>query len=108
MFFGIAGTGGASGALGTGCDCAGDRAGDGSRNVRSVIDPTLPLRSSCDGPLDDPATELPMDDVDPALRSVRLVWTSATDVGVVGRDRNAAAAAEDDNEAFEDRFFRKA
>lgn len=103
---GIAGTGGASGELGTGCD----RAGEGSRNVRSVIDPELPLRSSCDpgGPLVDPATELPTDDVDPALRSVLLVWTSATDVGVVGRDRNAAAAAAEDRDAFEERFFKKA
>lgn len=102
MFLGIAGTGGASGALGTGCDgCV--RIGEGSRNVRSVIDPELPLRSSCDpgGPLVDPATELPTDDVDPALRSVRLVWTSATEVGVVGRDRNAADAAAADKDAFE-------
>lgn len=109
MFLGIAGTGGASGALGTGCEGC-DRIGDGSRNVRSVIDPELPLRSSCDpgGPLVDPAAELPTDDVDPALRSVRFVWTSATEVGVVGSDRKAAAAAADDKDAFDDRFFRKA
>jgi len=42
MFLGITGTGGASIALGTGDD----RDGDGSRNVRSDIDPELPLRCS--------------------------------------------------------------
>lgn len=101
---GIAGTGGASTALGTGCE------GDGSRNVRSDMDEELPLRSSCDpgGPLDDPATELPTDDVDPLLRRVRLVCTSATLVGVVGRDRNAVAAAADERDALEAWFFRKA
>jgi Fe2+ transport system protein FeoA len=39
IFFGMAGTGGASAALGTG------RAGEGSRKVRSDIDPLLPRRS---------------------------------------------------------------
>jgi hypothetical protein len=102
-FFGIAGTGGASAALGTG------RAGEGSRNVRSDIDPELPLRSSCDpgGPLVDP-TELPIEEVEPLLRSVLFVTTSATEVGVVGRAFRAAAAAAEESEAVEGRFFRKA
>lgn len=62
---GIAGTGGASTALGT---C---RAGEGSRNVRSDIDPLLPLRSS--SVLGFPPTELPIDDVEPDLRIVLFV-----------------------------------
>jgi hypothetical protein len=100
IFLGIEGTGGASAALGTGCD----RDGEGSLKVLSDIDPELPLRSSCDPkvPRADPAFELPIEDVEPVLRSILLVWTSATDVGVVGKDRNAAAAAADDSDAFED------
>lgn len=65
ILFGIAGTGGASGALGTPLD------GEGSRNVRSDIDPLLPRRSR--GGRDDPATELPTDDVEPDLRIIRFV-----------------------------------
>lgn len=100
----MAGTGGASAALGTGCE------GEGSRNVRSLIDEELPLRSSCgrDCPFDDPVTELPIDDVEPLLRRVRLVCTSATLVGVVGLDRRAAAAAAEDRDALEAWFFKKA
>lgn len=63
--FGIAGTGGASIALGT------PRDGEGSRNVRSDIEPLLGLRSSSG--LVDPATELPIDDVEPDLRSILFV-----------------------------------
>lgn len=98
------GTGGASGELGTA------RAGEGSRKVRSDIDPLLPRRSRalpC-GPLVDPAIELPIDELEPARRSIRLVWTSPTDTGVVGRARNAAAAAAADSDALEAWFFRKA
>jgi len=104
MFLGIEGTGGASGALGTGCD----RPGEGSRNVRSDNDPELPRRWSCDpdGPFTDPA--LPMEEAEPDLRRVLFVCTSATEVGVVGRDRRAAAAAAEESEAFEAWFFRKA
>lgn len=104
MLFGIAGTGGASGALGTACD------GDGSRNVRSVIDPELPFRCNVGlGPLcTDPAAELPIEDAEPDLRRVLFVWTSATDVGVVGRDRRAAPAAAEARDAFEAWFFKKA
>ncbi len=67
------------------------------------MDPELPLRSRTD-----PLPELPMEEVEPALRRVRLVWTSATDVGVVGRDLRAVAAAAEDNEVFEFRWERKA
>jgi hypothetical protein len=104
IFFGMAGTGGASAALGTG------RAGEGSRKVRSDIDPLLPRRwRVCPGgPPFDPATELPIDEVEPVLWSILLVWTSPTDTGVVGRDRNAAAAAAEESDAFEAWFFRKA
>ena len=100
IFLGIAGTGGASAALGTGRD----RDGEGSRKVLSDIDPELPLRSSCDTgcPRVDPALELPMEDVEPVLLIIRLVWTSATEVGLIGRDRRAAAAAADDSDTFED------
>lgn len=106
MFFGIAGTGGASMALGTGEE----RDGDCSRKVRSVIEPELPRRTSADpgGLRTEPATELPAEEVDPFRRMVLLVWTSATDVGVVGLDRNAAAAAAEDKEAFEGRWDRNA
>ena len=65
IFFGIAGTGGASTALGT----AGED--EESRNVLSVIDPELPLR--CSPPDVDPALELPFEEVEPALRRVLLV-----------------------------------
>lgn len=102
MFLGIEGTGGASAALGTG------RAGEGSRKVRSDIDPLLPRRwRFCPPPLD-PATELPIEEVEPVLWSILLVWTSPTDTGVVGRDRNAAAAAAEESDALEAWFFRKA
>jgi hypothetical protein len=102
---GIAGTGGASEALGTACD----RAGEAARNVRSDIEPELPLRSSWapGGPLADPV-ELPTDEFEPALRSVLFVCTSATEVGVVGRALRAAAAAAEDRAVLEARFFRKA
>lgn len=104
IIFGIEGTGGASAALGT------PRAGEGSRKVRSDIDPLLPRRSRVwpSGPLVDPAIELPIDELEPALRSILFVWTSLTDTGVVGRARNAAAAAADESDAFEAWFFRKA
>lgn len=100
-FRGIAGTGGASTALGTGCD---DRLGEGSRKDLSDIEPLLPRRSSCGLP--DPL--LPREDVESALLIVLFVCTSATEVGVVGRDRIAAAAAAADREALEVLFFRKA
>jgi hypothetical protein len=102
---GIVGTGGASTALGTCCD----RAGDDCRKVRSDIDPELPRRSSWEpgGPLGDPV-ELPMEEVELVLRKVLFVCTSATFVGVAGRALKAAAAAADEREALEARLFRKA
>lgn len=105
-FLGIAGTGGASLRSGP----CGPRLGEGSRKVRSDMEPELPLRSSCDAgllpPL--PATELPMEEADSLLRIVRFVWTSATDIGVVGRDRNAAPAAAAARDALDCWFFRNA
>lgn len=106
IFCGMAGTGGASYALGTGEDLD----GDGSRKVRSVIEPELPLLTKVEpgGPRTEPPTELPAEEVEPFLRIVLLVWISATDVGVVGLDRNAAAAAAEDKEAFDVREDRNA
>lgn len=106
IFFGMAGTGGASYALGTGEDLD----GDDSRKVRSVIEPELPLRTRVypGGPRTEPATELPAEEVEPFLRIVLLVWTSATDVGVVGLERSAAAAAAEDKEVFDAREDRNA
>lgn len=105
-FLGIAGTGGTSSKLGR----ADPLFGDGSRNVLSVIDPELPLRSSWapGGPRIDPGTELPIEEFELVLRIVLFVCTSATDVGVVGRARNAAAAAAADKEALEAWGLRKA
>ena len=106
MFFGIAGTGGALSMFGR----AGPLLGDGSRNVRSVIDPELPRRSSWvpGGPRSDPVTELPIEEFELVLRIVLFVWTSATEVGVIGLDRNAAAAAAAESDAFEAWLLRKA
>lgn len=106
MFFGMVGTGGASSKLGR----ADPLFGDGFRNVRSVIEPKLPLRSSCDpgGPRTDPETELPIEEFELVLRIVLFVWTSATDVGVDGRARNAVAAAAADKEVLDTWGLRKA
>ena len=49
-----------------------------------------------------------MEDVDPLLRRFLFVWTLATEVGVVGRDRRAAPAAADARAALEAWFFKKA
>ncbi|KFY09571.1 hypothetical protein V492_05430 [Pseudogymnoascus sp. VKM F-4246] len=46
-------------------------------------------------------TELALEEPEFSLRSVRFVWTSATLVGDVGRDRSAAAAAAADNVALD-------
>ena len=68
MLCGIVGTGGASTALGTGLP------GEGSRNVRSDMDPELNLRSICGVPaLCDPLIELPTEDVEAVLFKVRFV-----------------------------------
>lgn len=86
-FCGIVGTGGASGALGR----AAPLAGDGSRKVLSDIELELRRRSNCEAGC--AGTELALEEPEFSLRIVRFVWTSATLVGDVGRDRSAAAAA---------------
>jgi hypothetical protein len=104
---GIAGTGGASRALGR----ATPRFGDGSRNVLSDIELELSRRSSCGlgRPVtEDPATELEREEVEALLRSVRFVWTSATFVGDVGRERSAVAAAAAERFALDLLWARKA
>ena len=98
------GTGGASRAAGL----AAPRFGDCSRNVpiRSVMEPELSLRSSIElgRPFTDALREL---ETDPR-RCVRLVCTSATFVGVVGRDLRAAPAAAAARFAFDFCVERKA
>jgi hypothetical protein len=49
--------------------------------------------------------ELPADDVEPALRKVLFVCTSATEVGLMGRALRAAAAAADESEELEAWFL---
>lgn len=99
------GTGGASRAAGL----AAPRFGDCSRNVpmRSVMEPELSLRSSIElgRPFTDALREL---ETDALRRCVRLVCTSATFVGVVGRDRRAAPAAAAARFAFDFWVERKA
>ena len=84
----MAGTGGAS----CGVDC--NRAGDGSRNDRSDMDPAEPLRSNPDPgrPVSIPTAE-PCEDTEAARLIVLFVCTSATDVAVVGWLCRAAPAA---------------
>lgn len=106
-FWGIVGTGGASWALGR----AVPRPGDGSRKVLSDIDPELKRRSNCDEfgrPGTDPAAELVREEVELLRRLVRFVWTSATLVGVVGRERRAVAAAAAERFALDLLFARNA
>ncbi len=56
----------------------------------------------------EPETELPTEAIEALRRMVLFVCTSATEVGVVGLDRKAAAAAAEDKETLEARLFRKA
>jgi hypothetical protein len=49
-----------------------------------------------------------MEEADPLLRIVRFVWTSATDIGVVGLDRRAVPAAAAARAAFDAWLLRKA
>jgi hypothetical protein len=97
IFFGRAGTGGASGAGLTAWSVLLLLPGDGDRKVRSVIDP--PLFALCNPPRPnvprDPLPVLPTDDVLPRL-CMRFVWMLPTGSGVVVCERKAAAAAEDD------------
>lgn len=75
---------------------AGLRPGDGDRNVRSLIEPTLGVRVS--------SRLLPVaEDTDGLRRERRFDCTSATFVGLVGRDLSAAAAAAEESDASEAR-----
>lgn len=107
-FRGRAGTGGiSSGAIWPRdwlcCRCADPplpgRCGLGLRNVLSVMEPLLPrlCRPGLPWPSDEAADEA----ADPLRRMVRLVWTSATRVGVIGRAARAAAAAAADSDEFD-------
>lgn len=71
------------------------RAGEGSRKVRSVMEPELEWRRRAGGCW--PA--LPCDDSEP-LRAIRFVTVWPTGVGAKGWVRRAAAAAEDESEAL--------
>lgn len=109
MFFGSAGTGGASGA---GDTASFERPGDGDLKVRSVMDP--PLFCRCSPPLPAPPREpppitlpLPTDDTDPR-RTMRFVTKLPTGSGDAVWERRAAAAAALDREALEREFCRKA
>ena len=76
------------------------RCGLGLRNVRSVMDALLPLR--CRPGLRWVSDEAPEEVTDALRRMVRLVWTSATRVGVMGRAASAAAAAAAESDGLED------
>lgn len=89
--FGMLGSGGTSWLPG-----AALRAGDGERNVRSVMEPELGVRRSSCLPLS--RVVLLADDTDALLLTARFDCTWDTFVGVVGRALRAAAAAADDNE----------
>ncbi len=94
---GMFGTGGTLRSLGIGLRPP----GDGDRKVRSIMEPTLGVRRSwLPGERSLPPG---MEATEGLLRTARLDWTSATLVGVMGRARNAAAAAADDSEALEPR-----
>jgi len=60
------------------------------------MDPELPLR--CKDGRPPVGVTVPLDEMDALRRSVRLVWTSETLVGVVGRAFRAAAAAAEDRD----------
>jgi hypothetical protein len=71
------------------------RAGEGSRKVRSVMEPELECRrnaGACWLPL-------PCDDTEP-LRAMRFVMVWPTGVGDRGWVRRAAAAADDERDAL--------
>ena len=79
------------------------RIGEGSRNVRSVIEPLLSRRCRPPGR----AEALPFDPNDPR-RCMRFVCIWPTVVGLVVWVRSAAAAAEAERFALEARLARKA
>jgi hypothetical protein len=70
--------------------------GDGDRNVRSLMEPTLGLLCSLPLPRSRPAGE----DSDEARRCTLFEGTSATFVGGLDCARKAAAAAAEDNEGW--------
>jgi hypothetical protein len=99
------GRGGTGGALASACRTV-DEFGEGLRKVLSAIDPVLPVRWTPGRlPL---LVPLPMEVFEAFLRSVLRVCVSPTLMGEEVCDRNAAAAAADESEAFEDRLDRKA
>ena len=76
------------------------RCGLGVRKVRSAIELLLPGRRRAEGPW--PGSDAEAAEAADALRRTdRFVCTSATRVGVIGRERRAAAAAAAEREAFE-------
>lgn len=75
--------------------------GEGSRNVRSVMEPELPCLCKV-------GLALPFDETEPDRWALRFVGNCPTGVGVVGRERRAAAAAAFDKLALEARLLRKA
>lgn len=98
---GSAGTGGAS------SSCMIDEFlpfGEGSLNVRSVIEPELFFRCNSAGR----ALTLPVEETDPCRCTMRFVCISPTGVGVVVWERSAAAAAALESCVFEALLARKA
>lgn len=98
---GSAGTGGAL------SSCVLDkfpRFGEGSLNVRSVIDPELEFRCNCAGR----ALTLPLEETDDCLCNMRFVCIAPTGVGVAVNERSAAVAAALERFAFEAWLARKA
>lgn len=94
-FSGSAGTGGASCPAGEVVLAAG-LCGLGVLKVFSDREALLPLL--CNDGFRRASGAVPEEDMDALRRMVRLVWTSETLVGVVGRARRAAAAAADDKD----------
>lgn len=107
MLFGNGGTGGTSESLGLGDVTPFKRPGDvglgeATLNVRSVIEPLLPVRCKPGrGPLFDMMTlPLAFEDVEPRL-TIRLVCRLDMGSGDVVCDRSAAAAAAEEREVID-------
>jgi hypothetical protein len=82
------------------------RFGEGSLNVRSVIDPELFFRCKCKSAAR--ALTLPLEEIDACRCNMRFVCIVPTGVGVVVSERSAAVAAALERFAFEAWFARKA